>query len=187
MLAYKTSGQVDIVVGMFLMVLLLVVVLFGFRTTEYVITSVYVEDALAASNLASAVIDLEEYGRTHTILVKDPQSAFLLFKEALCYNLQLDEYLNTTNREVIAGKVSILDYIIYNVSGENITIYSLDEKGLLRGMRTCKTGETMTPDGVMVESTTIYSKVSFSVKGLGEQTYEATKEKSIDIVRCESE
>ena len=164
------------------MVLLLVVVLFGFRTTEYVITSACVEDALAASNLASAVIDLEEYGRTHTIWVKDPQSAFLLFKEALCYNLQLDEYLNTTNREVIAGKVSVLDYIIYNV-----TIYSLDEKGLLRGMRTCKTGETMTPDGVMVESTTIYSKVSFSVKGLGEQTYEATKEKSIDIVRCESE
>lgn len=80
MLAYKTSGQVDIVVGMFLMVLLLVVVLFGFRTTEYVITSVYVEDALAASNLASAVIDLEEYGRTHTIWVKDPQSAFYYLK-----------------------------------------------------------------------------------------------------------
>lgn len=170
-----------------MIVLLLVVVMFGFRTTEYVLTSAYVEDALAASNLASAVIDLEEYGRTHTILVKDPQSAFLLYKEALCYNLQLDEYLNTTNREVIAGKVSILDYIIYNVSGENISIYSLDEEGVLRGMWTCKPGEAITPDGVLVESTTIYSRVAFSVKSLGERTYEATKEKSIDIVRCESE
>lgn len=183
----KTPGQVDIVVGMFFTVLLLVVVLFGFRATEYVITSAYVEDALAASNLASAVIDLEEYGRNHTIVVQDPQSAFLLYKEALCYNLQLDEFLNTTNREVIAGKVSILDYVIYNVSGESITVYSLDENGLLRDIQMYRLGDVITPDGVKVESTTIYSRVAFAVKGFGEQTYAATKEKSIDIVRCESE
>ena len=66
----KSVGQVDVVVGMFLVCMTVVVVLFGFRTQQYMLISDYVEDALAASNLASAVIDLEEYGKNHKIWIK---------------------------------------------------------------------------------------------------------------------
>lgn len=186
-LCSKLEGQVDIVVGMFFLLLVMLVVLFGFRVTEYMLTSAYVEDALAASNLASAVIDLEEYGKSHVITIEDPQRAFLLYKEALCHNLHLDELMNTTNREVIAGKVCVLDYIVYNVSGESVTTFFLNENGQVTNTLTYKVGEVTTPDETVVESTTIYSRISFDVMGFGGQTYEATKEKSIDIVRCESE
>ena len=183
----KEEGQIDIVVGMFCTILVLVVVLFGFRIMEYVITSAYVEDALAASNLASGIVDLEEYGKTHIVKIKDPQSAFLLYREALCHNLKLDEFLNTTNREIIAGKVCILDYMVFNVIGENVYLYRMDETGQIQEVREGKVGEVQTPEGLLVENTTIYSRISFEVKGFGEQRMQAVKEKSIDIVRCEDE
>lgn len=183
----KEEGQIDIVVGMFCIILILVVVLFGFRTMEYVITSAYVEDALAASNLASGIVDLEEYGKTHVVIIKDPQSAFLLYREALCHNLKLDEFLNTTNREIIAGKVCILDYRVFNVVGDVVYIYRMDESGQIQEIQEGALGEIQTPEGVLVETTTVYSKISFEVRGFGEQNLKATKEKSIDIVRCEDE
>ena len=183
----KEEGQVDIVVGMFCIILVFVVVLFGFRTMEYVITSAYVEDALAAANLASGIVDLEEYGKTHVIHIKDPESAFLLYREALCHNLKLDEYLNTSNRELIADKVCILDYMIFNVIEENVFIYRLDENGVLQELAQGKLGEVQTPEGIPVENTTIYSKISFGVRGFCGQNIQGIKEKSIDIVRCEDE
>ena len=167
--------------------MILVVVLFGFRTMEYVITSAYVEDALAASNLASGIVDLEEYGKTHIVKIKDPQSAFLVYREALCHNLKLDEWLNTTNREIIAGKVDILDYMVFNVNGERVLVYRIDESGSIVEEYQEKLGEVHTPEGILVENTTVYSRISFEVQGFGEQKIRAVKEKSIDIVRCEDE
>lgn len=183
----KKKGQIDIVVGMFCTILILVVVLFGFRTMEYVITSAYVEDALASSNLASGIVDLEEYGKTHIVKIKDPQSAFLVYREALCHNLKLDEWLNTTNREIIAGKVDILDYMVFNVNGERVLVYRIDESGSIVEEYQAKLGEVHTPEGILVENTTVYSRISFEVQGFGEQKIRAVKEKSIDIVRCEDE
>lgn len=175
------------ITGMFYVLMVLVVVLFGFRMTQYVITSAVVEDALAASNLASAVIDIKEYGKNHEVYIQDPEEAFLLYREALCHNLQLDEYLNTTNADILASKVSIEEYTVYNVSGELVEIFVMDESGLVQEYRTGNVGQTFTPDGVLVETTTVYSRIAFRVKGLLEQTIPARKEKSIDIVRCESE
>ncbi len=175
------------VTGMFYVLMVLVVVLFGFRMTQYVITSAMVEDALAASNLASAVIDLKEYGKNHTVYIQDPEEAFLLYREALCHNLQLDEYLNTTNAEILVSKISIEEYTIYNVSGELVEIFVMDESGQIQEYGTGCVGQIYTPDGVLVETTTVYSRIGFRVKGLLEQTIPAGKEKSIDIVRCESE
>ncbi len=183
----KERGQADVITGMFYVLMVLVVVLFGFRMTQYVITSAVVEDALAASNLASAVIDLKEYGKNHTVYIRDPEEAFLLYREALCHNLELDEYLNTTNVDILASKVSIEEYTVYNVAGGLVEIFVMDESGLVQEYRTGSVGQILTPDGVLVESTTVYSRISFRVKGLLEQTLPARKEKSIDIVRCESE
>lgn len=177
----------DVVAGMFYLLLVFAVVLFGFRMAQYMIISAQVEDALAASNLASAVIDLKEYGKSHTIYIQDPQEAFLLYREALCANLQLDEYLYTTDTEILASGVSIEEYIVYNVCGDVVEIYVMNENGQLTEFETGQAGQVYTPDGILVENTTIYSRIAFCVKGLGESLISAKKEKSIDIVRCEIE
>lgn len=173
--------------SMFLFTVLLITILFGFRVSQYMVTSAGVEDALAASNLASAIIDLEEYGKSHIICVEDPEAAFWRYREALMVNLGLDNYLNTTNREFLASKVDILQYIVYNVRGNHISICTLDGKGKMQSQTTGRKGNVFTPDGVQVETTTIYSKIGFWVNGLLEQEIYAEKEKSIDIMRCDSE
>ena len=56
------GGQAGWSAGLFFL-LFLAVLLRGFIQLEiYRTTSLYLEDALAASNLASAVVDVEEYG-----------------------------------------------------------------------------------------------------------------------------
>ncbi len=173
--------------GMFFFTILLVTILFAFRTNQYMITGAWVEDALAASNLASAVIDYEEYGKSHRILIPGPREAFGRFREALSKNLHLDDFLNTTNTELICSKVSIKQYLVYNVQEETIVWTEMDQEGRIVAQGEAARGMVYTPDGVLVENTTVYSRVGFYVKGMmGQQIY-TEKEKSIDIKRCEGE
>lgn len=183
----KNRGQVDIVAGMFLFLILIVTILFGFRITQYMVTAASVEDALAASNLASAIIDLEEYGKTHAILIPESEPAFWCYREALCHNLGLDEFLHTTNKALLSSQVEIKQYIIYNVRGDLVEIHVLDGNGRVQSQQEGKKGEVFTPDNICVNTTTIYSKIGFWVEGLMGQEIYAEKEKSIDITRCESE
>lgn len=183
----KSRGQVDIVVGMMLFILLLIVILYSFRTTQYMVTAAGVEDALAASNLASAIIDLEEYGRSHIISIPDVEEAFRMFREALCYNMGLDQYLNTGNKDFISAPMEIKEYIVYNVRGEEIETFVLDGEGRLQSREMGNKGNVFTPDNVCVEATTIYSRVGFWVEGLMGQEFYGEKEKSIDITRCDGE
>lgn len=181
----KRSGQIGICVGMFLCMVVLVAVLFQMKLLQYHAVSAFVEDSLAAANLASAVIDVEEYGMTHNILVESPESAFYRYREALKYNLKLDENLCSTNSEVLCGKVDILSYQVFNVIGDRVWRYRFDEDGRLLEMVELDLGTTFLPDGNKLETTSVYSKVGFFVMGLGGETIYGTKEKSVDIKREE--
>ena len=44
-------------------------------------------------------------------------------------------------------------------------------------------GSVKTPDGTLVESTSIYSRISFPVKGIFGVEIEAVKQKTVDIIR----
>ncbi len=187
LLKTKSEAHTDVVVGMMLFLVLVVALLFGFRISQFMITAAGVEDALAASNLASAVIDLEEYGRSHTIQIPDTEMAFWTFREALCYNLRLDEYLNTTNTDFLAAPIEIKEYIVYNVKENVVETQVRDGKGQLLRLETGVKGMVYTPDKICVETTTIYSRIGYWVEGLMGQVLYGEKEKSVDIVRCDSE
>lgn len=183
LLKIKSKGQADIVVGMVWFLILLAVILFSFRISQYMVVAAGVEDALAASNLASAVIDIEEYGRTHNICISDAGEAFEIFREALCYNLQLDQYLNSSNANFMTAPLEIKEYIVYNVQGDVVRSYFVDGEGKLKRQETGTKGMVHTPDGVCVETATIYSRVGFWVEGLMGQQFYGEKEQSIDITR----
>lgn len=180
-------ANVNIVAGTMLFLILVLTIFFGFRITQYMVIAAGVEDALAASNLASAVIDLEEYGKNHRIYIRDEKKAFQMFREALECNLKLDSDLNTTNNNFLLGKVSIKDYRIYNVREHLVDIFIFNSLGEIISCTTGNMGEVYTPDNVCVETTTIYSKIGFLVEGLAGREFVGEKEKSIDIVRCDSE
>ena len=181
-----SGGQVDVVVAMFFFLMVLMVAVYQFKSFTYMVSGAYVEDALAAADLASALIDVEEYGRTHNILIADTQRAFGIYRDALYYNLALDEAGYSSRTELLAGRVQLKEYIVYNVLGQEIQITGYDGQGNCLRRDNAALGTIRTPDGVLVEHTTIYSRVGFQVMGLQGSIIEAEKEKSVDIARYES-
>lgn len=180
-----SEGQVDVVMAMFFFLLVLLVAIFQFKSFTYMVSGAYVEDALAAAGLASALIDVEEYGKTHNILITDTQKAYGTYRDALYYNLALDEAGYSSRTELLAGKVELREYIIYNVLGQEIQITGYDGQGNCLRRYSALLGTVLTPDGVPVQHTTVYSRVGFQVTGLEGSVIEAEKEKSVDIVRYE--
>lgn len=145
-------------------------------------TSTYVEDSLAASNLASAVIDIKEYGRTHNIIIAEPYQAYTVYQKALKSNLALDNNWKCPGKAAITGKIEILSYIIYNITGNKVDIYSYGKDGtghstILNGLGTVKA-----PNGQLIKSTSVYSKVAFPVDGIMGIHVDAQKEKLVDVV-----
>ena len=98
-----------------------------------------------------------------------------------------NRYLKTSNRDFLSAPVEIKEYIIFNVHGDFVKKMVLDENGHLCRQESGKLGEMYTPDNILVETTTIYSRIGFWVEGLMGQKIYAEKEKSVDIMRCDSE
>lgn len=183
----KHVGSVDIVSGMMLFCMLVLIIFFAFRMTQYMVTAAKVEDALAASNLASALVDVEEYGKSHRIRIADGERAFQIYRDALQSNMNLDQELYSTNHEFVLGQVQIKEYIVYNVLDEEVDIQVYDGNGVLISVTIGNKGEIFTPDRICVENTTIYSRIGFQVAGLAGHTISGEKEKSIDIARWNSD
>ncbi len=181
----KDKGQATFLIGLFFLLFLLVIVGTQVKVYEYRMTARYLEDALAASNLASAVIDVEAYGVSHRIWLKNPRNAFERFCEALEGNLNLDESLQSRN-SLIKGSVTVENYTIYNVDGDYVLITRVNPAGGSTFTEE-RLGTVRSPNGIPIESTSVYSEISFRVAAPfgGEET--ARMGKLVDIVRNEEE
>ena len=67
----------------YVLLFLVATVAFALQIREYISLKTHTEDTLAASNLASAVIDIQEYGINHNLVIKDPEQAYSIYQEAL--------------------------------------------------------------------------------------------------------
>lgn len=181
----KNSGKVDFFVGLFMVFVVSVVMLVCQQISYFMIAGAYVEDAIAASNLASAIIDVESYGKDRTLRIFDPQGAYEIYKEALSVNLQLDEDGRSFQRLLLDGPVQVEDYRIYNVIDDQVEIYVLGPNEKMQSGGTCKKEDAVTPDGTKIETTTVYSKLKFSVPGFDVTSISAKKEKSVDVKKNE--
>lgn len=167
--------------GLFWVLFLGIVLCVQLQVRTYRSASLYLEDALAASNLASAVIDLQEYGRTHTIRIADVQAAYELYRNAVHGNLQLNEQWEGNNKSLISGTVTVENYTIYNVKGEKVIVYSVDKTGQVQSWEGVL-GLVQAPTGRFVESTSVYSEISFPVEGIFGISVTAHKGKLVDVV-----
>ena len=176
----RDEGQVTPCLGLFL-VLFLSTLLVSYLQMEMIRSSSrYLEDALAASGLASALIDVREYGSTHVVRIPDGTAAYERYCGALRANLGLDEKWECENGKLISGQVKLENYTIYNVSGERVEACRLD-----RGREEWfggKKGEIYAPNGQLVERTGVYGEISYPVKGILGLTVTARKGKLVDIV-----
>ena len=173
-------GQIELTVGLFSILFAAVLLCAGTQVEVYRAASLYMEDALAASNLASALMDVEEYGISRNIRISDSKSHFDIYKNALRENLGLNEEWESPNKALFSGKIVIEKYIIYNVTDDNVEILKVDSGGNASA-ETGKVGEVRAPNGALVEATGVYSEISFQVKGLFGTMVNARKGKLVDV------
>lgn len=182
----RKSGSIEWVTGLFFILFLVILLCAELQLSVYCASSLYLEDALAASNLASAVIDIEEYGISHTVRIAEPVEAYGRYVKAVKENLQLNESWECTNSTLISGPVSIVKYVVYNVEKDGVKIFHVSGDGRVREEQGVP-GRVVAPNGVAVEETSIYSEISFPVKGFPGITVQAHKGKLVDIVAEEGE
>lgn len=176
----KRTGSIEGGVGLFFLLFLTILVCAEIQISAFQATSLYLEDALAASNLASAVIDIREYGISHTVRISNPVEAYERYLSAVKENLQLDENWECSNRKLISGQVTVEKYIVYNVEGNMVSISLVANDGRVSSEQGVL-GSVSTPDGTLIEQTGIYSEISFPVEVFGGGVVQAHKGKLVDI------
>ena len=177
------SGQVQTAFGLYAMCFLIIIGMAQFQLAACRASADYLEDALAASDLASALIDVREYGMTHKLVIPDPEEAYRTYREALQTNLQLREDGSSQFVGLISGPVEVVRYEIYNVDEEagTVSVASLQGGGFVR--RTGRLGEVKTPGSQLVRSTGVYSEVTYPLKGMFGMTITARKGKLAEVRR----
>lgn len=164
----------------YVLLFLVATVAFALQIREYISLKTHTEDALAASNLASAVIDIQEYGINHNLIIKDPEQAYSIYQDALKINMGLnDQWEDPTG--LISSPVRVEQYIVYNVRGSEVEVTSFGEG--LNYSATETLGSATSPNGRVIESTSVYSRISYQVDGYFGVTVPAEKDKLVDIVK----
>lgn len=177
------KGQAaELTLGLFFVLLAGILMCARIQLAVWETASAKLEDALAASNLAAALIDVEEYGKTHKTLIKDPSAAFAVYQDAVKENLRLDESWENADQDLICGPVEITDFVIYNVSGGHVEAVRVDRDGRPTDRWSGESGALKAPNGILVENTGVYSEIRFQVRGLFGIYAEAHKSKLVDIV-----
>ncbi len=178
----RDRGQAEWILGMFFLLVLIVLMNTMLTLASWRSTAGCLEDALAVSNLASALIDLEEYGRSHRVVIADAPAAYEIYTDAVRENLGLDENWECRNRTMIAGPVEIADYIIYNVDQNRVNAVRIGRDGKISERWRGALGAVKAPNGVTVECTGVYSEIRFEVEGFAGVLAQAHKGKLVDIV-----
>lgn len=178
------SGQVGWVTGLFFLLFLGVLLCALLQVEVFRSSSRYLEDALALSNLASAVVDVEEYGISNRLVISDPAQAYERYKTAVKENLNLDENWESSEAGMISGPVSILNYTVYSVSGNDVEVSRFDRHGMMTQWKETL-GSAVAPNGLRIESTGIYSEITYRVDGMFGVSEDARKGKLVDIVENE--
>ena len=173
-------GQSTLCVGLFFILFLSVLLVSHLQMEMFRSSSDYMEDALAASGLASALIDIREYGKTHVVNIPDTNAAYERYCQCLKDNLGLADNWEAGNRKLITGKVKVENYSVFNVTGTNVEIWRMDRETVEHS--TGRLGEVRAPNGQVIQYTSIYSEISYRVQGVFDIQIDARKGKLVDIV-----
>ena len=156
--------------------------LFMIKSKQIEIVNDFIDDGLVMSNLAAATVDLNEYGQSNTIVNNDFNKSFDQYKKVLKNNLRLDNNFVPQTSNLIDGGITIEIFTIYNVKGNDIHMTKRQRNGnIIKQVYPNAVGTMKTPDGVKIETTTVYSKIGMNVKGFMNGTTYVYKDKTVDI------
>lgn len=178
----KKEGKVNIFLSVMIVLTASIVIIFRITMNRIDYTRDWVEDSLVSANLAGATIDLKEYGTTNNIVNNDIDKSFNDYLYSLKQNLNLDDNMNPKKSDFIKSKVTVKDFIIYSVIGNDIIQVRKDSKGNTHSIKYIgQVGKMKTPDGYVIYNTTVYSKIGFTISGMLGNNFNVEKEGSVDI------
>ena len=177
----RREGLLGFISGLFLVLFLAIILCANLQVESFRASSLYLEDALAASNLGAAMVDLREYGKSHQILVESPQESYRIFQKLLRKNLNLDENFYPAQGSVLGDKVEIRQFAVYNVETNKLVEHYFDRYGNV-WVTDFPKGGFWAPNWQMVEYTSIYSEVQTKVKCFPGVYVNARKGKLVEVV-----
>lgn len=177
----KDKGMIEYSLSLIFFMLCVLVILFTFSIRRSIIERSYLEDGLAASTLAAAVIDTQAYGESEDLIISDTDQAYFIFRQTLKTNLNLNDSYLPVSTTFMESQVKILELRIYNVKEGLVTETLYDEYGNKQVQ--VFTGAVFTPNHKLVEATTVYSKIEFDIKGYMDQIQRETMEYCADVVK----
>ena len=189
---YKTikrdSGTMIPVLEIYVIVFMLMVIFLflELRRVEYLSDSI--TDTLTDGLLAAATLDefeLRYYGMTGQTVIFYPENGYQKFRRVLKEELELDDNFNYVRNEMIDGKVTVHEYIVYSVENDTVTVYRFDDNGAtgVASVYPGGVGILEAPNGKTIENTSFYVKVGFNITYAGNQTQYVYKTQMVDIAK----
>lgn len=147
-----------------------------------------VTDTMTDALLGACVLNEEElyhYGMTDELEIFYPQEKYDIFRGLLCEELGLTQDMHVTNRSkaLLTGTVSVKDFKVYSVKGNDITLYDFDETAsYTTSQLNDMAGVYDAGNGEMIENTTLVAEISFQIKFMGVPV-EVKKYHMVDVTK----
>lgn len=129
-----------------------------------------VTDSMTDALLGACILnetELYHYGTTNEIEILYPKEKYDIFKDILCEELSLTKDMTVTEQsiELLEGKVSVSDFKVYSVKGNDIILYDFDEDaGYSTLIMEDMAGTYDICNGKIVDKTTLMAEIDFTVR-----------------------
>ena len=163
LISKKEKGLSGIVTCLFMFVIVTILLSFTLEYRIISLTKAELEDGLTVSGLAALIVDAKEYSTTGSVIL-DEEKSFKAFIDNLIINLDLREDFSARN-PVYYHSVSIEQFVVYNVKGNDVTIIRYNEKNKLsEEQHSGMLGQVKAENGTIVEKSSIYIKLGIRLK-----------------------
>lgn len=170
----------------FLLFLISVLLVATYKGKEITMEKNYIDDGIVSSNLATLVVDLDKYYNNGNyadgiIVIKNPEGTYDKFCEILKINLNLNNNFETIDNRLV-DKVVVENLKVYNLDKTSATVteYNFNSSGTMT-TSTYPQASAITPNGIKVDYSCVYSKISFGVKGLFNEKITRTRENAVFV------
>ncbi len=179
----QDKAQVEMVLGLFVLLFAAVFLYAFLQKLQWQNIAWIVEDALDDALLGCAVLDLGPLISDEELVIADPTAAYNAFYDILATELSLDADRNATAAGLGLENVRVETFILYNVNDweRRVSIYYFTDGSLIQQEE--KTlGSVYAPTGEEIATTSLYAKITFSVKGIFDLYVDGQRGRLVDIV-----
>ncbi len=132
-----------------------------------------VTDSMTDALLGACTLNEEElyhYGRTGELEILYPKEKYDLFRSLLCEELGLTEDMKVTDHgtALLTDNVTIKDFRVYSVRGQDIMLYDFDENaGYTTVLLEDLAGVYDAGNGEVIEKTALLAEITITINFMG--------------------